>query len=892
MGRAMNLLPRRPARDIVTRRGRVGTLTVAGLLLLLVTALFLALQSGTGKGESLDQRSAGVAAAPVNSGGAWPPEGAGADVAEETGTSPAKGSVRAPAAGVGGGEQSAEAYSWRGLVIEKITGRGLSGARVELTFEFEEAKDVTAVTDERGVFDLTWVVPGTAFEQDGAGTDAEQPQGRLEISAADFVSLRRYPFCPPRETLAVAAGDGPSASESTASIAAQPPFALERAGWIRGQVAGWGMGEAGEICLRHWHRELALGEERGAVARTSLDSAGRFAFTALVPGQYSLAVQDRGLIFEPGITVRAGEETWVELGAPATGSLRGQVLLRGRTRSGVAEAEVEVWPTISGAGSAVEQDGLQKVETDGEGRFVFEGLRAGGHDLRVRTSWDDIALGNVTVEQGAEAEITLRVSPSAELVVRVIDGEGAPLEEVEVVLIAADFLEHGDRGLWGIVATPQEETDDDGRCAFTRLRAGIAYTPFLELYDEDWQGSWLEYETLKLKSGAQQEELVLVYDGDLTIVGRVLESEEATAGGVAGARVNLAYGHGMHFDHPEAPIYKKTVTGADGSFRFEDVPRKACRVSVEAVGFVSERLACTPRPDADILEVTLHLAPSWDIEGVVVDGDGNTLDGGRVLLNGSLARMGSKRQSNKAPRPGQDRPQSTAIDSWGRFQFTGLSSDSVGLLAAVPFYRQEPAGQSVVVFRSSPSPFVTLVLEPVPMAERAALRGRIEMADGSPVEDLAVRGKRGGTLTQEGDSFTLRGMEPGRASLTFMGRGAVPLRTQALELAPGSEMDLGLVELRLGTDLKVRLVDENGRRIKRGGCVARPLGKQGRDKPPAGDGREVLRRDITNGELELPGLGRGRWLLEIKARDYKAQEVFLRLKKGQQMRVVTMEPKG
>jgi hypothetical protein len=51
----------------------------------------------------------------------------------------------------------------------------------------------------------------------------------------------------------------------------------------------------------------------------------------------------------------------------------------------------------------------------------------------------------------------------------------------------------------------------------------------------------------------------------------------------------------------------------------------------------------------------------------------------------------------------------------------------------------------------------------------------------------------------------------------------------------------------------------------------------------------VLKRDVSGGEVQLKGLPRGRWLLEVRAPGWAKQELALRLKKGQQTRVVTLE---
>lgn len=886
------------ARSARTSKGlRVPVLgTLLAVLALALTALALLTGQLGDTGDGAAQAERGLMA------GTAAPGGTGAD-RKRSGDSVSAGEPPQGVAQQAGGADSsptnrssaAGEHPWRGLVTEESSGRGVAGALISLAFG--DLSHETR-TDETGHFVLGWYPPAgmaaqgadtgaAAGVEGGAEVGAEVgldsgPTGRLEILADGFLPLRRYQFQPQPSPVPGGAGD----EREVAAL-----FALRPAGSMRGQLTRWGAVETAgvEVLLRRWHKQLAAGEKLGVVDSYTLAHDGLFHFTDLQPGQYSLAaaVPGAGLLYYPGIAVHGGAESWVELEAHAGGNLAGRVVLRGPGQSPVAGACVELRPQLSGAGRDLEQAGQRELTTDELGRFQFEGVQEGPHELLARSPWGVIEQLSVTRESGVGEEVVLRLAPPAALSGSVLDGTGQPLSGAWLRLIAEDAEEYGKHGRWGWPETPLAETDGDGRFVFEELRSGAMYTPIMDGSSGAGAGSEVMiWPPFKLRAGERRDDLVLVLEAGVNIVGSVVGAHAGGIRDLAGARVMLRHG-GVPLDEE----LTEELCDGEGRFVFEGLPRGSVTLRVEAGGFAPREFSYTLPDDGDVLEVTLSLESAWELAGVVVDGDGNAISGGRVVLTSAAGEL-EQGLLDLGYVVEPERKRSVVLDAWGRFEFDALTAASVSLRALVPQWRQP---QELAVQRTplvpgvAGAPLVSLVMEPEPMEERASLRGRVVMANGDAVLGLVVRGKRGGSLTNNGGDFTVSGMQPGQAVLQFKGQAAVPRKTGELRLAPGSETDLGLIELLPGTDLTVRVLDSDRRRLKRAACTLRPLGAKARELPGRGDHRQVLKRDVSGGEVQLKGLPRGRWLLEVRAPGWAKQELALRLRKGQQTRVVTLE---
>ena len=740
-------------------------------------------------------------------------------------------------------QREASGVSCVGRVVESTNSRPVAQARVVLT---RGEKSSETVTDEAGRFTVFWSL------DDGDEVDGiEGASPDLEVTAAGFVPLRRTPFDP----VPLANGERIYAMTRSARILGRLLAADEVAGT---EVILWFC--VGFDARRDGDREAVAVE----VERVVVGQQGLFAFDGVVPGMYTLGarVPGSGLLMEPGVLVQAGEEQYVNLVALPGGVIRGRVT-RGREREAVAGASVRRTPQVRGAGDVAEEAGVDEVETDADGRFLFEGVGVGNHSLLARAPWGNGEMAWVRLEEsGGQVEVELVVASAGSLSGSVVDERSHPLGGVRVLLLSektgtvSSLLELVQGSTRDVRVT---ETDSLGRFRFEQLRSYLRLTPVVV----DGGGrALLMGETLRVKAGEEREGLVLKLRGQMSLWGKVTDSDQVP---LAGAKVTLNY-EGRGWNHP----YQSALTDGEGAYQLEGVPLDSGSLRVEVAGYEASRERFQMAPDGERLEVNVVMEKSSSVRGVVVDDEGNSLGHGRVVLKWDRWGGGT-----------------ASLDGWGRFAFQDPGLGTCTLKAEVFGWEQEQT-LSVDVYPGQDS-VVTIYMSAAPSLERSSLRGRAVIAGATaPVEGLWLRGLRGGTLLVDGGEFTVRGMAPGEVQLTMGGLGAQRFTTEAFQLSPGVERDMGTVELPPGTDLRVRVVDERGQGVRRPKVKLTPLGARGSDPPPKGDRRRTETSSGRSYERRFRGLGQGRWEVKASAEGYIPSKVILRAQKAKQTRVVTL----
>ncbi|HVO10207.1 MAG TPA: carboxypeptidase-like regulatory domain-containing protein [Vicinamibacteria bacterium] len=355
----------------------------------------------------------------------------------------------------------------------------------------------------------------------------------------------------------------------------------------------------------------------------------------------------------------------------------------------------------------------------------------------------------------------------------------------------------------------------------------------------------LRFDPLVDAAGADLGELRLPAGAPLA--GRVVDERGLP---VVGATITLWAGRGRLLERlPFEPTPQATVSGPDGSFRFQTAGAEGNTVRVEAPGFATAERSGVR---AGALTRPLRLALGQVLRGVVL------LPDGRLPVAGALVRFEGQAHA---------RPVETRAD--GSFVLEGRSPEA-GMLVAEAGER----GRGVLALAAGAAGTVTVVLAPP-----ASLGGRVVEADsGRPVAGvrLLLRGDAGArTLLRSGPDgrYLARGLAPQRYTLSVEDERFVPW-TRALTLAAGraEAQDLALVH---GATLTGRVVGERGEpvagaslrlgrsgenvfrsfvRTIEGGAVARSAvdGSFRATRLAPGDGQRL---DVTHEEYEERALG-------------------------------------
>lgn len=565
----------------------------------------------------------------------------------------------------------------RGLSISgrvvSVTGLPVAGARVDLTRHSEQRAGVSLIVLGGG---------------EGAETDGE---GRFLISG-----LEKGHY----EVRANAEGHLPARREKVEAGDQGVLLQLGLGGGIRGVAldpAGAALPEGRVACrpdsggpdlegMRFDRDALGLpGRARRGAAEWKAEDKGAFRVEGLAPGLWRVRIEAPGCApREVEANVLAGVVT--DLGAVKLDKGAWlEVTVRGTGDAPLAGAQVKALPEAGpdlpvvmglpgGASRAVRanragqppipfgESGAPSGRTDAEGKVRLEGLAPGS--WIVEAEHPEYAPGKagpfaLAAGQGAEAGLGLR--PGGSLVVLVRDRQGRPKAEASVEI----------EGPYRRV----ERSDAQGLARFTRLPAG-AYGVRLSRMMQVRMGNVAIGTNI---SGEDKEVPVAVAEGETARLELTAPGTWTLRGTVTGPNgpasgVRIACGSRSFFSGPQ------TLSGADGSWRLEDVPagkldlrwaRKGAPVESTRVLELGE--------EGGEWEGNLEL-PTGVIEGRVLDAQGKPVADALVTIDEAAAggvqvtraigvvMLGSNRRLPPMELPGLDAPEPVRTDAEGRFR--------------------------------------------------------------------------------------------------------------------------------------------------------------------------------------------------------------------------------
>ncbi|RKG60386.1 PEGA domain-containing protein [Corallococcus sp. AB011P] len=385
---------------------------------------------------------------------------------------------------------------------------------------------------------ITVALTGTSHQTQA---DAQGHFVFTELPTGSYtVQVLKETYAPAQETVEVAV-------DAQASVT----LSLQRE---RGTVAGTlqleGGASAGDIAVQ------LVGTEHSTVT----DAEGRFTFTGVLTGMYTLRVRRDGYDpYQQTLEVRANEQTSIS-----------QTLTRER---GTVVGLLQLEGGGSAADIAVQLVGTSHATvTDAEGRFTITGVLTGTYTLRASREGYAQYEQQVEVRANAQSSVSQTLTRERGTVAGTILLEGGVgVANIEVALVDTDFI---------------TQTNDQGAFALTGIPTGT-YTLRAR------RDTYVPYEQqVVVRTNAQTSVSGLLYRERGGITGRVVLEDGESAEGLT-----------VVADGPER---MGTTTDAEGRFSMPELLAGAYTVSASKDHYVSPEVSVEVRVDEPAtVELTL-----------------------------------------------------------------------------------------------------------------------------------------------------------------------------------------------------------------------------------------------------------------------------------------------
>jgi protocatechuate 3,4-dioxygenase beta subunit len=501
---------------------------------------------------------------------------------------------------------------------------------------------------------------------------------------------------------------------------------------------------------------------------------GSFYFDKLVGRAYTLIAQGDGGVAGP-VTARLtdGTEPVILIVRPAA-SVEVKVL-SAADRKPIAGATVEVRGLVSQTGT-----------TGDNGVARIKGVPADGYQVVARA--DGYAQTATWMRVGGE-EITetieLSLRRGAPVAGRVIDPDGAALAGAVVLYSGASDWSQQANARWdGVVSDDKGEFRIDGLPEGTfRFRARHEeFAPGLS-------------EPITLDGRNERTGVVVQMEQGAVIAGVVIDEQSAPVPGAA-VRVSLG-GPGMRFERP-----RQTYSDDDGKFEMRALPRREIDIVAVHEVATSETESANLEATPEKRDFTLKLDVDGVVAGVVVDSEGEPVEGAQVLLWPDF-----RRGDGGSGRDFRLRGQSEELtDAGGRFEFRGLQDMPYQVRANPPGVA---GGRGRAFMREGTPAQVGDTELRIVLEKDGTIRGKVAFQDGEVPEAFTVSlgGFRGGTpFSTEDGSFSIADVPANTYTITVRGIGFDQAQKPDVEVASGADVDLGTITVTKGRAIEGRVV--------------------------------------------------------------------------------------
>lgn len=551
-------------------------------------------------------------------------------------------------------------------VVDAATGEGISGAAVELRASLV----IAAKTDGDGVASLS-----------GIG----QQWYVLNVSASGYA---------PNASMFDLAGDPSVAQRRTVEMLRGAP--------VSGRVVDEsGKGVAGARVIADPASEPfpVVDPRRDGV---TTDGEGNWRLPAVGAGTYRFVATHAK--YAPGTSAPApldgtNERSGVEIVMQTGVTLSGTV----KTSDGEPAAGASVRVAEAGGGLAWHM--LREVTTGADGTFSIDGLPPRRIDLVAAHDAGSSAITELDLDGKTTESVELVLDITGTIAGVVVDSEGEPIAEAQVMAEAVRSGQIGQNWEWRVRGTPMIVSGAGGEFRFAGLPPG-------------------DYELRAIRPGASTSSLwqapsTVVATGTLDVElllpepGRLM-GKVAFADGTSPRAYTVAVGAGYPI-----PFGEK-----DGAFSL-DAPGGKQTLFVSGPDFMRSSLTVevNERENTDVGTITVEKGRA--ISGRVVDPNGNPVEGATVaagqLISGSGSEFHIPSESINA--------QTTTTDAAGRFLMSGFGESP---LVAQANHDEVGRSDAIPIIRSSRSVDIELVL-----ISSGSLEGVITR-DGKPLPNTVV----------------------------------------------------------------------------------------------------------------------------------------------------------
>lgn len=644
-----------------------------------------------------------------------------------------------------------------------------------------------------------------------------------------------------------------AAGRETGEVELTLPTIADATGALRGRVVdGSGQPVAG-AALELERVALPLSGPSPVYACVS-GADGQFARYGLPPGVYSLRVRaaDRPWWFRQGsVSVPGGE---IEVVLAGGGALKGEVL---DDASGTPVPCFRL--SVRGL-----SDGARWVE-HASGAFRLDGLPAGRRSLLIEADgYAPALLGPFVIGATTETTVTARLDRGATLRGRVIDAHtGKPVPRAAVELI--DSIKSGDErdGLsaeWGMGArgAPVAYSAADGAFVLVHVPAG---QPRLRVTHPEYAVALSD--VLAATGDAVRADIEVALNVGAAIVGTVIGGDDAPR--AFAEVVCRPSGVGALEARRVGAAGLRTVTDADGAFRFDPLPEGA--YVVEAVledGALTRR---TVRVDAGV-ELRLRLgAGPLSVRGTVRRA-GKAVSGMLVALSDRPATLSSRWSA------------SARTDRHGRYTLSGVAPPERGevylqvyeteaTLWASPLVSLPLALDGDEIERDIELPAASVSGRVVDGKDRPLPRAMISLLeDGKPPPARGERPRHG--LSDASGRFQISAVPAGEHVLLAECEG-YRAATQAVTVVEGASSKSVTITLHAeSASLRGSVADVDGAPLARGTVLVAPAGE------PLTQSQGVRRAGVEDGAFVVTKLTAGRYDLLARGGDGRAAFALLR----------------
>jgi len=431
-----------------------------------------------------------------------------------------------------------------GRVVEVGGGAPVAGARVGVGSSggMEDASPEahgSAVTDEQGRFRIARLPPGRykAFASAPTGSGEARESVLLGLGqTVDGVTIELHP-----------------------------------AALVVGRVL-----EAGNRapCRDGW---VGLSDHKAGRHGGAAVEVGRVEIEAMLPGTYEVHVQCRGFRAQdeyPALVIAAGaappEQEW---------TVRAGCRIRGAVRSAEGAPVARAWISARPAGPMGPRSARdsESAPSEEDGSFLIDGLRAGTYEVSVEAA--DLPPPEepqrVTVAEGGEAAVELRLERAGGVAGDVVDEAGRPVPGVTVRAQG--------QARWSMAGAGGTMTRDDGSFALEGLRPGTYRVAAMRGGDFGWRAALrapgkgdddVAGQPVRVVAGETAHARLVVESQSSAIRGRVVDPQgspitdayvdaeresESAAAAAGGAR------RSMRWSWARTPV----LTDTDGRFALE-----------------------------------------------------------------------------------------------------------------------------------------------------------------------------------------------------------------------------------------------------------------------------------------------------------------------------------